>query len=114
MRVLSECRDCFAQYLCRGGVGGSHQSVVHPFAFAPRCDKTGSPEIGEVPGNLWLRRFNHLDEVADAYLLLSHEVDQTKPRAIGEGAKKLRQCLLPFHNPSLSDHICLDEYEYRD
>lgn len=66
-----------------------------------------------MPGNLGLERSNHFGEVADAYLLLCHEVEQTKPRGVGESAKKLRQCLLAFHGSSLSGHICLDEYDYR-
>jgi len=64
-----------------------------------------------MPGNLGLRHCNHFGEVADAYLLLCHEVEQTKPGGVGESAKKLGQCWLPFHDSSLSGHICLDEYD---
>jgi hypothetical protein len=61
---------------------------VHPLAVAPGLDDSGTAEIGQVPGYLWLPLLQNLHEVADANLLISHKVKQTETRIVSQSLKK--------------------------
>src|SRR5580692_2714045 len=61
-----------------------------------------------MPGNLWLGAAQNLHEVADAHLLLSHQIEQPEARRITESLKKLRQ-IEPFVDHT--SYIRVDEYE---
>lgn len=52
-----------------------YDSIVHPLAFATRCDDASVPQIREVARYLRLRAAQYLHEVTDAYFLISHEVE---------------------------------------
>jgi len=58
--------------------------VVHPLAFASGRDDSRTAKVGQVPGNLWLSLTENLNEVADANLLVPHQVQKTKPSAISQ------------------------------
>jgi len=52
---------------------------MHPDSFSSRGDYTGSPQISEVPANLWLIRFEYFHEKTDAHFLLADQVDNAQP-----------------------------------
>ena len=51
------------------------KAVVHPFTFSAGAYDSGVAEIGEMSGDLRLRRADYVDKVADANLLIGHQVD---------------------------------------
>lgn len=57
---------------------------MHPFAFAPGCGHSRTPQICEVPGNLGLRYIQNLNQVAHADLPAMHEIKQAKAGSVGE------------------------------
>jgi hypothetical protein len=61
---------------------------VHPSPLSPRCDDPCSAEIRQMTRNLWLAGPEDLHKVANTNFLVGDEVKKTKPRAIGQGAKK--------------------------
>jgi hypothetical protein len=61
---------------------------MHPLAVAPRLNDPGAAQIGQVPGNLRLALLQNLHKVADANLLLSHEVKEAESRGVAEGLKE--------------------------
>ena len=63
-------------------------AVVHPLAVAPGRNDAGMAQIREMPGNLRLRPAQNLHEVADANLLLSHQVEQPETRVVSERLKE--------------------------
>jgi hypothetical protein len=68
-------------------VGRIDEAIMHPFAVAPRFDYSGPPQKREMARNLGLTRSQSLNQKADAYLAFAHQVDQTKPRAVGKRAE---------------------------
>jgi hypothetical protein len=65
------------------GVGGNDEAVVHPLALAPGGNDSSFSQISEMPRNFWLRSADDFGEVADAYLLLCHQVDEPQASGIG-------------------------------
>ena len=65
-----------------------HDPVVHPLSLAPRRDDARAAKVGEVPGDLRLRPAKNLHEVADANLLIAHEVQEPEPRVVSERLKE--------------------------
>ena len=61
---------------------------MHPFAIAPSLNYSGAAEIRQVPGYLRLPLTQDLNEVTDANLLLSHQVEQAKSSVVAEGLKE--------------------------
>jgi hypothetical protein len=56
---------------------------VHPLALAPGGNDSSFSQISEMPRNFWLRSADDFGEVADAYLLLCHQVDEPQASGIG-------------------------------
>jgi arsenite methyltransferase len=86
---------------------------VHPFAFTPGGRNAGLAEIGEVAGDFWLARAQDFHKVADANLAVRDEVQQAKPRGIGERAEQEIERevhLRLWHVQSIIHHIRLDRY----
>lgn len=82
---------------------------MHPLALSARRDNASIPQIGQVPGNFRLRTAEDFYEIADANLLLSHEIEKPKASIVPQGLKE------PFHIelPCPRDHrkyIRFDEY----
>jgi hypothetical protein len=61
---------------------------MHPFAVTPSLNDPGAAQICQMPGNLRLRLLQNLHKVADANLLLSHEVKEAEPSGVAEGLKE--------------------------
>src|ERR1700744_3581342 len=88
-----------------------HQPVVHPLALAPRRHQPRTAQERQMPGYLRLRLPQHLDEVADANLLLAHQVQQPQPCPV---AQRLEEALhVERFRRHGSHYICLDEYVHR-
>jgi len=84
---------------------------VHPSPLAPSGDDSRAAEIRQVTRDFWLADPEDLHKIANANFLVGDEIEQPKPRAIGQGAKEKidrERFLLPGH---LCDYICLDRYE---
>jgi SAM-dependent methyltransferase len=61
---------------------------MHPFSVTPGFNDSRTAEIGEMPGNLGLPLFQNLDEVADADLLVSHQVEQAEACVVSQSLKE--------------------------
>jgi hypothetical protein len=62
--------------------------VVHPLSFATGFHDSRPTKISEVPGDFRLPLLKDFYEVADANLLISHQVKQAKARIIAERLKE--------------------------
>lgn len=65
-------------------------------------------------GDFWLGRVEDFDEVADADLLIAHEVEEAETGVVAEGleeAFEVEGCLLGWHG---LNYIRLDEYVKRE
>ena len=76
----------------RGGMGMASPGVVHPFALAPGRDQAVPPEIGEMPGDRWLRHVEDRHEMADADLAAGEEIKNPEPGGVREAEEKGSQC----------------------
>jgi hypothetical protein len=83
---------------------------MHPLALAPCGDDANLAQIGEMPGNLRLRRADDLREVADTDLLPGDQIEKPQAGRVAERAKKLVKGRVLFHTSSLAKYIRLDEY----
>ena len=61
---------------------------MHPPPLAPRGDDPRPAEIRQVARDFWLADPEDLHKIADANFLVGDEVEESQPRAIGQGAKK--------------------------
>src|SRR5213080_1167581 len=93
------------------GVPGNRKPVVHPLAVSSGRDNSGLAQVGEMPGDLRLRSANHFSEVADAYLLFGHQVQQPQPGRISECTEEFveRYCLVLCAGHG-THYIRLDRY----
>jgi len=78
----------FFQDRGRDRIARRNETVVHPPPLAPRGDDARAAEIRQVTRDFWLAHPEDLHKVADANLLVGHQVEETQPRAIGQGAKE--------------------------
>ena len=72
------------QNLRRSNVRRHHDPVVHPLSFAPRRHDARAAQIGQMPRNLRLRAAENLHEVADADLLIAHEIQKAESCIVSE------------------------------
>ena len=63
-------------------------AIVHPLALAPRFHNFGASQVRQMPRNLWLWPSEDFHEVADTYLLVSHEVEKPKPSVVPESLEE--------------------------
>jgi hypothetical protein len=49
-------------------------SIVHPLSLPSHIDDACSPQVSQMAGDLWLRSLENLNKVADANLVVSHQV----------------------------------------
>ena len=61
---------------------------MHPLAITSSLNNPCPAEIGQVPGNLGLPLPQNLDEVADANLPFSHQVEKAESSVVAEGLKE--------------------------
>ncbi len=62
-----------------------------------------------MPGYLGLRLIQNLNEIADADLLISHEIQEPQPRIVAESLKEalhVETLVLDLHE---NNYICIDE-----
>ncbi|HET6978243.1 MAG TPA: hypothetical protein VFI24_18070 [Pyrinomonadaceae bacterium] len=57
---------------------------MSPFAVASRGDESGSAQVSEVAGNLWLVRLQNLDARTDTQLVVTQQMDETQASLISE------------------------------
>ena len=71
-----EPAESLLEDLGRAGVRRHDDAVVHPLAFAPCGNDARAAKVSEVSGDLWLGLIEDLDEVADADLLFTNEIEE--------------------------------------
>ena len=84
---------------------------MHPSPLAPSGDDPRAAEIRQMTRDFWLADPEDLHKIANANFLVGDKIEQTKPRAIGQGAKEKidrERFLLPGHS---RHYIWLDRYE---
>ena len=64
---------------------------MHPLALATSRDDAGVPQIGQMPGDLWLALSQDFDKVADANLAAGHQVQKAQPGVVGQCREKAGQ-----------------------
>jgi hypothetical protein len=92
-------------------IAGGQKTIVHPPPLSPGGDDPRAAEIRQMPRDFWLADLEDLHKIADANFLVGDEVEQAKPRAIGQGAKEKidrERFIFPGHG---EDYIWLDTYE---
>ena len=77
-----------AQNAGRADVFGRDESVVHPGALTANGNNAGPAQIGEVARDFGLGLAEDLDKIADAKLVLSHEIEQAQAREVAECLEK--------------------------
>ena len=84
---------------------------MHPPPLPPGGDDARAAEIREMPRNFWLTDPKDLHKIADANFLVGDEIEETKARAIGQGAKEKieRERFFPVGHTGY--YIWLDRYE---
>jgi hypothetical protein len=86
--VGGEGLEGFAKHAGHGWIRGRDDAVVLPESFTTGADQAAATEIGEVARNPWLAGLQSLDEIADTYFVVAHEVEQAQTGAIGEASQK--------------------------
>ena len=76
-----------------------NDAVVHPLAFSPNGDDASLPQIRQMPGDFRLWATQDFHEVANANLLISHEVEEPEAGIVSQGLKELLHVEL-LHSPS--------------
>ncbi len=87
-----------------------NETVVHPPSLSSRGHDARPAEVRQVAGNLRLAGPEDLHEVANANFLVGNEVEQAKPRAIGQGAKEQVDGKRFFLSVHPGNYIWLDRY----
>lgn len=100
--LVFESSESLAKDLSSAGVGRNGNPVMHPLAVPASGDDAGAPQIGEMAGDLRLRTTQDFDEVADADLLISHEVQDPETGLVPQGLEEAFQIELTFLS---HDHI---------
>ena len=84
---------------------------MHPSPLAPGGDDARAAEIRQVTRDLWLADPEDLHKIANANFLVGDQVEETKTRAIGQGAKEEIERERFFLSGHAKDYIWLDRYE---
>ena len=61
---------------------------MHPLAFAAGGDDAGLAQIGEVARDFWLGLAEDFNQIADADLLVAHEIEKAQARIIAQGLEE--------------------------
>jgi len=76
--VLLQPRERLMENLGCTNIWRHNNPVVHPLPFATGFHDACPPKISEVPGDFRLPLLKDFYEIADANLLVSHQVEQAK------------------------------------
>jgi len=102
---LKALGQAIQQHLVGLGAGGS-QPVVHPLSFLASDDKPNPPQVSQMSGNGRLRTIQHGNDVANAYLAPSEQIQNPQPSSVGDRSKNF--CDLVMYR--LGSHIRLSKY----
>ncbi len=97
------------QDLCRPYISGHDYSIVHPLALAASGHDSGATQVGQVPGYLRLRLVQNLNEITDAELLVSHQIQESEPGIVAETLKKALYVETLFLSLHENNYIRIDE-----
>ena len=106
---FSEPRKRLLKNLCRSYIWRHHYPIVHPLSFPASCYDSGTTQVGQMPGYLGLRLIQNLHEITDADFLISHQIQEPKPRIVAESLKEaldVETLVLGLHG---NNYICIDE-----
>src|SRR5208283_810909 len=95
------------------GVGGRSDAVVHPLALAARLDDPRAAQVGQMAADLGLRLLQDFDEIADAELLVAHQVEQAQAGDVSQRLEEAFHVEVNWLGARLHCHgslIRLDEY----
>jgi hypothetical protein len=102
------------------GIAGIGESVMRKPRVARHLDQSHAPQIGEMPGDRWLRESQNVDDVADAQLPSGEDAQDADASGIGEaledgieitnlrGGKRSQEDLRIIF--VCANYICVDEY----
>lgn len=85
-----------AKDLRGAGVERHGDTIVHPLPVPPDADDSGTTQISEVARDFGLRTVEHLDEIANADLLISHEVKKPEPGLVTQRLEEAFEIELRF------------------
>jgi hypothetical protein len=109
----SEPRKCLLKNLCSTYIWRRDYPIVHPLPVPAGSYNSGATQVGQVPGYLGLGLIQNLNEITDADFLISHEIQESKPRIVPESLKEalyVEALVLDLHE---NNYICVDECVYR-
>ncbi len=86
--IVLEPAQCLFQDLRGTDVRRHHDPVMHPLSLAPCRDDARATKVSEVSGDLGLGSAENFDEIADANLLIAHQVQEAEPCVVAEGLEK--------------------------
>ena len=84
---------------------------MHPTSLAPRGDDPRAAEIRQMPRDFRLANLEDFHEIAYANFLVGNEIEEAKPRAIGQDAKEKIDRERFFFRGHSAYYIWLDRYE---
>jgi len=105
------------EYLCSTRVFRLNNPIVHPFTLSSGTDNPSTAKVGKMPGNFWLRYSQDLDKVADADLILSHEIQELQACSICQSSEQQFHISCGWHATDLSTlntfaltHVSMAQY----
>ncbi len=112
LRPFSQMLQRFTKNTRRDCVSRNREPIMHPLAVASCSHNACLAEIGQVTRDLRLARAQDFHEITNTNFAIGDEVQQPKPRGIGERAKQKveRETSLQFWHAQSIHHIRLDVY----
>ncbi len=111
VRRLPQMSQGFFQDCGRDCSARRSETVVHPSPLAPRGDDARAAQVRQVTRDFRLADLEDLHEIADANFRVGDQVEETKPRAIGQSAKEEIEGERFFFPGHAGNYIWLDTYE---
>jgi hypothetical protein len=72
-------------------MGRHGDAVMHPLPVTPDRNNPRPPQIREMARDLWLRTPDDLNQIADAKLLVTHQVQDSQPGFVCQRLKEARK-----------------------
>lgn len=104
--LVFECSERLLKDLRCPFVRRHGDSVVHPLPVAANRNDPRPPQVGKMARDLRLRAADHLDEIADAEFLVTHQVQNPESRPVPKRLKEPFEIKLRFLGHVY--YICID------
>ena len=96
---LVEARAQAIQELFVEATACGRQRVIDPLTVFSGCHQPDAPQIGQMPRSRGLGHVNHLEEVVDAELALTEQVQNAQAGAVGKRAEYGIDSSIPLRPP---------------